>query len=174
MNIVKISLRLQLSFNVFSFIFLKEEQILSSLSGSWYVANMITMAVIVILVKFGDDGEDDEFENQIPSSSPEVKSLLLVSVFQLLLSSNYPPSLPPPLFFSFFFSSFCSPPSLQLILIFASTAYLAFYLSFMFRFQLHRGLLSFPFWLLLLISLSLLCALAIPKYLITEITDHQV
>ena len=90
LNIVKISLRLQLSFNVFSFIFLKEEQILSSLSGSWYVAKMITMAVIVILVKFGDDGEDDEFENQIPSSSPEVKSLLLVSVFQLLLSSNYP------------------------------------------------------------------------------------
>ena len=36
----------------------------------------------------GDDGEDDEFENQIPSSSPEVKSLLLVSVFQLLVSSN--------------------------------------------------------------------------------------
>ena len=171
MNIVKISLRLHLSFNVFSFIFLKEEQILSSLSGSWYVAKMITMAVIVILVKFGDDGEDDEFENQIPSSSPEVKSLLLVSVFQLLLSSNYPLHL-----FSFFFSSFRSPPSLQLILIFASTAYLAFYLSFMFRFQLHRGLLSFPFWLLLLISLSLLCALAIPNYLITDlkITDRQV
>jgi len=42
-----------------------------------------------MVISNGDNGEVDEFENQIPSSSPTIKSLLLVSVFfQLLISSS--------------------------------------------------------------------------------------
>jgi len=106
----------------------------------FFSSRIMVTKMKMMLVNFGDVGEDDEFENQIPSSSPTFKSLLLVSVFQLLVSYPYPPT-------PFkFLSVFSSPPSFPSfsdnLLIFAR---LAFYLSFMFRFPLHRGLLLIPF-----------------------------